>query len=389
MPKASRRITEIPTPMIHGIMERARQLTAEGRDITSLAQAVPDFPVPTAIHERVRELCSHPRYNGYSPDPGLDELRLAISSRLSARDSCSIQPAEILITPGANGAYAALIPAIAGQGDEIILPSPVYMNHKMAVQIAGATPVEVSTDESLNYALDPNAIEAAITGRTVAITLVSPNNPTGAVYRRPEIEAVAEIAKKHNLWIIADEVYEHLILGDTPHIGLNSITAAQGRTVLIGSFSKSHGLTGWRCGYLAAPASIIQQILKVHDTFFICAPVISQLAALEALRIGTEFLEPYRATLRQRRDALRIALGRIRILHWREPDGALFAFVRYDYDMSPQDLAMDLLERTGIAVIPGSAFGEGGCSHLRISFGAASVERIYSAGDRLREYFKQ
>ena len=369
-------------------MNRIRSRIDAGEDVISLGQAVPDFLPPQEILDSVFERHIEPATNMYSADPGIYELRKAVGEKLRVENCLDYSTEQVFITPGANGAYSALIPAIAGEGDEVILPAPVYLNHKMAVEIAGCIPIEVPTIESSNYSLDPNAIENAITEKTVAITVVSPNNPTGAVYQREALERVARIAKEKGLWIISDEVYEYFTFDNCSHCSIGSLEDGRGRTVTIGSFSKSYGLTGWRCGYIAAPDKIIEQFVKIHDTFFICAPVISQIAALKALELGAGFLRSYIRVLAERKEILRGYIEQIGRLHWREPSGALFAFVRYEDSREPEELAFDILDRANVGLVPGSAFGRSGGKHLRISFGGVSSEKINEAGERLKWYFE-
>ncbi len=386
-PEFPRRILNVQEPGIHRIMSEARLLREQGRDIIVLAQAVPDITTPPEVLEAI-SACLYDRATGlYTPDPGLPELREAIASHLRSNRSIPASFDGTVVTPGANAAYAALIPAICEPGDEVILPTPYYLNHEMAIRMADCIPVEVKADEEAGFALDPQAIADAVTDRTRAITLVSPNNPTGAVYKRKAVNEVIDIAHERNLWIISDEVYDNFTFPGHSHFSPASV--APERTVTIGSFSKSHAMTGWRVGWLSAPESLVPQYMKVHDTFFICASTASQRGALRALEMGTSFLASYRAELEQRVASLRKGITAIPRLQWREPGGALFALVRVEDADDPSQLATDILHRTGVALVPGTAFGRGGASHLRISFGAATVPVIAEACNRLAEYFEQ
>ncbi len=387
MPRTSRRIAAVRFPGIHRVMEEMRALAASGADVISLAQAVPDLSPPSPLIERAAAALRRPDTHLYTPDPGLPALREGIAAMLSREHGVPADPDGVLVTPGANAAYAALLPALAEPGDEIILPSPVYLNHLMAVQLAGCVPVEVPCIEAEGYEPDLDALAAAVTPRTAAITVVTPNNPTGAVYSRATLEGIARLAAERDLWIIADEVYAPLAFADRPHLSIGSLAAARGRTVTIGSFSKSHAMTGWRCGWLAAPPELAREVLKVHDTFFICAPRISQEMALEALRVGTSFLAPYRRELLSRRRALASVVASLPGLHWVEPRGALFAFVRYDHPISSSELALRILREARVCTVPGDAFGNAGEGHLRMSFGASDVPRLQEAGRRLSAFF--
>jgi aminotransferase len=288
-------------------------------------------------------------------------------------------------------ALAAGIATIVERGDEVLIPSPNYSSHIEQILFAEGTPVFVPAFEERGWGLDVAGFKAAITPRTKAILLCSPMNPTGAVFSEAELRAVAEIALDHGLFMIADEAYDFLVYDDFPHFSLASIPELKPNLMATYSFSKAYCMTGWRVGYMYAGARLIDQVLKVHDAFAICAPTISQYAALAALKAtdgdngeGTTFIRELVAALAARRDTICQRLERLpQVFAFQKPKGAYYIFPRITMEgMRSMDLALKLLHEAKVITIPGSGFGPTGEGHLRLSYGGTE-KQIHEAFDRI------
>ena len=289
------------------------------------------------------------------------------------------------MTAGANQAFAEVLPAIVDAGDEVLLLSPYYLNHGMAVELAGACPVEVPLDEGRDFAVDFAALERAVSARTRALVIVNPSNPIGSVIGRADVERLLAFAAAHGLWVVSDETYEDFVL-DPPPDGWTSAASVPGhgeRVIVLGSFSKSAGLSGWRVGWIAGPPALMREVLKAHDTMIICAPVAGQRGALAALQGERAWLEPLRGELVARRrsvheflsnsPALEGALGASR--------GAMFVLVRPRGRRLADSTraALAIIRSTGVALVPGAAFGRCGEGWLRLSFAGADRDVLAEA----------
>lgn len=378
--------TNIIPPAIATVNETADRLARAGRDVIRLGQAVPDLTPPPVVLEKVQAALAERYIHFYSPDPGLPEVREAIAHKLWTYNHIPCDPdSELLVTVGANHAFFQAILAVSEPGCEVILPSPCYLNHVMAVRMLGMIPVEVPMRVGeTGYDLDPEAIIRAMTPKTRAVVMISPNNPTGAVYSKASMREVAIGAAERNIAILTDEVYEYF---SAKHESLAADPELRPHVITLGSFSKTFGMTGWRVGYMVAPPQVTRELLKIHDTIAICATVISQVAVKAALEAPLDYLASYNQELLHREEVLRQELARIPQLQWIPPQGAMFGMARYRDKRCSQELALDILEKTGVALIPGGAFGEYGEGHLRISYGFANDETLREACHRLEGYF--
>ncbi|UCF90561.1 MAG: pyridoxal phosphate-dependent aminotransferase, partial [Desulfobacterales bacterium] len=295
------------------------------------------------------------------------------------------------ISCGAMEALAGGIATIIERGDEVLLPSPNYSSHIEQILFAEGQPVFVPALEDRGWRLDIEGFKAAITPRTKAILLCSPMNPTGAVFSEQELRALAEIALDRNLFVIADEAYDFLVYDNLPHFSLASLPELKKNLMATYSFSKIYCMTGWRVGYMYASARIIDQVLKVHDAFNICAPTISQYAALAALRqtagrhsAGRQFIRDLVAALAARRETICRRLDHLsRIFSYQKPQGAYYIFPKIRLEgLNSMDLAIRLLQEAKVITIPGSGFGPTGEGHIRLSFGGTE-QQINAAFDRL------
>jgi aminotransferase len=359
----------------------------------SLAQGIPSFDTPEAIKAYVKEKLDQGVAAKYSLAPGLPELRELVAEHLR-QDGMRYDPdGEILITAGSIEGIAATLTAVTEPGDEVILPSPSYASYQQVIRMVGCEPVFVPLDEERNFDLDVDAIARHITARTSVIFYCNPNNPTGTLYTREQSLRMMELAERHDLIVVTDEVYKDILFSGARYFTPAQVEAFRRRVVRIFSLSKSFAMTGWRVGYLHSDRTVVSEILKVHDSLVTCAPVISQYAAIAALERGQEAVAEFRGAYKRRRDLMLQHLDDLsHIFDYQKPTGAYFVFPRVK-DTVPlsgdsRRLAFDLLERVAVAVVPGSAFGPTGEGHLRMSYGREEAD-IEEAFQRMRRYFAE
>jgi aminotransferase len=362
----------------------------------SLGQGIPSFPTPAFIREAVIDALRNDDDAGkYSLQPGMVALREAIAGRLQQTKGIRLDPeTEIFISCGAMEAIAAAISTVVERGDEVLIPSPNYSSHIEQILFAEGTPVFVPLIEEEGWRLDIEGFKKAITPKTKAILLCNPMNPTGAVFSREELLALAEIAVSRNLFIVADEAYDFLVYDNVPYVSLASLPELKERLISCYSFSKVYCMTGWRVGYMVASARLVEQVLKVHDAFAICAPTISQYAALAALRNtngkdgeGDRFIRELVTSLAARRDCACSRLERLsHLFSYEKPRGAYYVFPRIvTPGLDDMDLALRLLYGAKVITVPGSGFGPTGEGHIRFSFGAVEDD-LNEAFDRIEAW---
>jgi len=325
-------------------------------------------------------------------------LKRAVAEHLERTKGVSADPErELFISCGAMEALAAGLATVIERGDEVLLPSPNYSSHIEQVLFAEGIPVFVPLVEDEGWKLDIRGFEQAVTDKTKAILLCHPMNPTGAVFSPKDIAALAEIAIERNLFVIADEAYDFLVYDDLPHFSLSSIPKLKKNLMACYSFSKAYCMTGWRVGYMYAPARLIDQVLKVHDAFAICAPTISQYAALAALQEtngkdgeGDKFIRRLVEALDSRRKLTCERLDRLSgLFAYQKPMGAYYVFPRIlPTGMGSVDLALKLLHEARVITVPGNGFGPTGEGHIRLSFGATEKE-IIEAFDRIESWVER
>jgi len=355
-------------------------------DVISLGVGEPDFDTPERIVAAgVRSL--HAGRTHYTSNYGTIELRRALAAHLERRYGVAYDPAtELLITVGASEAVDLALRATCDPGDEVLLHEPSYVAYVPAILFAGGTTVHVSTRLEDDFALDPAVVEAAITPRTKALFIGYPCNPTGAVLSDGIQDELAAIAERHDLLVYSDEIYDRLAYGSYRHRAFSALPGMRDRTILIGGFSKAYAMTGWRVGYLAAPASILEGIVKVHQYGIMSAPTTAQDAALEALVGGEADVERMLAEYDRRRRLVVDGLNAIGLRTF-EPRGAFYAFpeVTSATGLSSEDFAQGLLADERVAVIPGSAFGPSGEGHVRACY-ATSYEQLEDAIGRIGRF---
>jgi aspartate/methionine/tyrosine aminotransferase len=348
----------------------------------SLGQGVVSYGPPPEAMQGLTAGMSQPDNHKYRPVAGVPELVEALWEKLARENGVTRAPEHaLMVTAGSNLGFMNVILAIVDPGDEVILQSPYYFNHEMAVNLASARPVLVKTDA--RYQLRLSAIRQAITSRTRAIVTISPNNPTGAVYPRADLEAVNRLCAERGLYHIHDEAYEYFTHGEARHFSPASIPGSASHTVSLFSMSKGYGFASWRIGCLLAPSALLDPLMKIQDTLLICAPVPSQFAAIGALSAGRGWVERQLGPLRAARAEVQAGLATLGPRATvPEAEGAFYFLMGLDSDWDPLDLTRRLVEDHRVAVVPGTAFGAGGC-RLRISYGALTPDTAREATARL------
>ncbi|MCK4540415.1 aminotransferase class I/II-fold pyridoxal phosphate-dependent enzyme [Candidatus Parcubacteria bacterium] len=358
-------------------------------DAISLAQGVPSFDTPVCVKRRVERALRRGVVAKYSLSPGLPELRELIEIQLEKENMFYDWEKEIIVTAGTIEGITASILAITAPGDEIIIPEPTYTSYREVIYLAGCKPVFVPLNEKKGWAFGLNEYEKAITDRTKAIFFCNPNNPTGTIYSKEQQLGLAGLAKKYNLFIITDEVYKDFVYNNEQIFSLAEIPDLREQVIRIYGFSKAYAMTGWRVGYVHSDEKIIREIVKVHDALVTCAPVISQYAAMGALEMGEGDVENFNKNYKKRRALICARLDNLKnIFSYVYPQSAYYVFPKIKINIkNAWDFSLELLDKTHVAVVPGSAFGNNGEAHIRLSFGR-SEEDINTAFDRFDDYFK-
>src|SRR5438034_7523088 len=380
----SERVRSVPPSGIRRFFDILATMT----DVISLGVGEPDFDTPRSIVEAGVESLREGRTH-YTSNYGTLELRRTLAAHLERRYGVAYDPtSELLITVGASEAVDLALRATCDPGDEVILHEPSYVAYVPAITFAGGSVVHVPTRAEDDFALDPAAVEAAITSRTKALFLGYPCNPTGAVLPDAVQDELAAIAVRHDLLVYSDEIYDRLSYGSYRHRAMSSLRGMRERTILMGGFSKAYAMTGWRIGYLAAPAGMLEGIVKVHQYGIMSAPTTAQDAALVALTTGEADVERMRAEYDRRRRLLVDGLNRLGLRTF-EPRGAFYAFPQITSTGFDSDaFAQRLLEEERVAVVPGSAFGPSGEGHVRACY-ATAYEQLEEALVRIGRFVER
>lgn len=379
----SERIASVPPSGIRRFFD----IAATMEDVISLGIGEPDFTTPEPILRAGIESLQRGETH-YTSNSGLMELRRAIAEHLDRLYGQTYNPAsEILITVGVSEALYLACAAVLDPGDEVIIPEPCFVSYAPEVIFAGGVPVMVPTSAENEWQVTAEAIEAAVTERTKALLLGYPNNPTGAVMTRERLNEIATVVKRHNLLVISDELYDRLVY-DTHHVCFPSLPGMYSRTILLMGFSKAYAMTGWRIGWAAGPAEIMEMMRRVHQYTIMCAPTPSQYAALVAIKEGEPFVEKMRQEYDRRRRLIVGGLNEIG-LTCVEPKGAFYAFPSIAVTgMDENTFAEKLLQEERVAVVPGSAFGPSGKGYVRCSY-ATAYEKIEEALERMRRFVRR
>ena len=361
----SLRMQSVQSPIIPVVGELIRS----NPGTISLGQGVAYYGPPPQAIEAIERFLADPENHKYKLVQGIPELLEAIEQKLETENNIYLDGGRIVVTAGANMGFMNAVLAITDTGDEIILQLPYYFNHEMAVAIADCKAVCVPTDD--DYQLQPEAIATAITDRTRAVVTISPNNPTGAVYRESDLRKVNEICRSNGIYHISDEAYEYFTYDDTRHFSPGSIAGAGEHTISLFSLSKAYGFASWRIGWMVIPEHLFMSVRKIQDTILICPPVISQWAAVGAMKAGRSYCrQKLEMTAEIRRICLDELAGITDLVTVPRADGAFYFLLRVYIEMNPMRLVKQLIEKHKVAVIPGMTFGMKDQCLLRIAYGA-------------------
>lgn len=380
----TKKIESLPASGIRKINEKAVEMERAGSDVIHLEIGRPDFDTPEYIKKAGIQSIEDGNVF-YTANMGTLALRTAIAEKLESQNNISYNPMnEVLVSVGLAEAIFDVLSVVLEEGDEILVPNPVWLNYMNLPKFLGATPVPYSLLEENDFQIDIEELEAKISAKTKAVIIISPNNPTGSVLQKETLEKLADLAKQKDIWVMADEVYERIIFDGGECVSMASLPGMKERTITFNGFSKAYSMTGWRLGYVAAPAEIIAAVNKVHQHLVSCAPSFVQEAGIIALRDEKNEVEAMVEEYQQRRDYLVQAINEIPGLSCIEPKGAFYLFVNVkNYKMSSEKIANYILEEGKVAVVPGSVFGDLGEGYVRLSY-ASSYENLVEAVARMK-----
>ncbi|CAA9241689.1 MAG: Aspartate aminotransferase [uncultured Acidimicrobiales bacterium] len=380
MARISARIAAVAPSATLAIDAKAKAMKAAGEPVIGFGAGEPDFPTPEAIVEAAAAACRDPGNHRYTPVAGLPELREAIATKTARDTGYRLEAAQVLVTNGGKQAVEQAFATILDPGDEVILPAPYWTTYPEAIRLAGAVPVEVATTEATGFKPTVDQLEAARTPRTKALLFCSPSNPTGAVCSRDEVEAVGRWADEHGLWVVTDEIYEHLVYGSASMHSLPAVVPAMGdRTIVVNGVAKTYAMTGWRVGWLLGPPDVVKAAvnLQSHATSNVCN--VAQRAALQAVSGDLTAVAEMRSAFDRRRRVIHRMLNEIEGVSCPEPKGAFYAFANLTGLLSDEapttlDLAAAVLEEAKVAFVPGEAFGAPGYGRFSYALGDADLE---------------
>lgn len=377
LPRVSRRIGGIAESATLAVDAKAKALKAAGRPVIGFGAGEPDFPTPEKIVAAAQAACADPRNHRYTPAAGLPELREAIAAKTLRDSGYRVDASQVLVTNGGKQAVYQAFATVLDPGDEVLLPAPYWTTYPEAITLAGGVPVQVTADESTDYLVTVEQLEAARTDRSKVLLLCSPSNPTGSVHSREQIVAIGEWAVEHGLWVITDEIYEHLVYDGAEAVSLPAaVPAAAERTIVLNGVAKTYAMTGWRVGWLIGPADVVKAAANLQSHLTSNVANVSQRAALEAVSGSLEAVHGMRAAFDRRRRTIVGLLSAIPGVECPTPRGAFYAYpsvkaligkeLRGTVIGSSAELATLVLEHAEVAVVPGEAFGTPG--YLRLSY---------------------
>jgi aspartate/methionine/tyrosine aminotransferase len=381
------RVHAIEQPQFDLLNDVAAGWRARGADVITLGQALPGFAPPAVAVEALRAALDDPSSHIYSSDAGTPQLRAALARSLEPFGGRVDPEREIIITAGGNQAFQLALTTLIGPGDEVVLAAPYFLNHEMAVRSVGGLPIEAPAPASRRFAPSWEDILPRMTRRTRAVVLVSPSNPTGAVISRDDLRQIVTACAVRDALVIVDETYMRFVYDEEPATAA-SLPQWTDNVVVVGSFSKTFAITGWRCGYLMANAEAIAQAMKVQDCMIICAPVPVQRAITTVLEQEPDYPRRWRDELKQRRDFLISTFTDTPALEPIAPAGGFFVMVKVLGCTDSRATAMELVDKQQVVTIPGRFFGESGEGYLRVSYGAATIERLREASERIGHFVR-
>ncbi|ROP39831.1 pyridoxal phosphate-dependent aminotransferase [Saccharothrix texasensis] len=376
-PRISKRIGGIAESATLAVDAKAKALKAAGRPVIGFGAGEPDFPTPDAIVAAAQAACADPKNHRYTPAAGLPELREAVAAKTKRDSGYDVTAAQVLITNGGKQAVYQAFATVVDPGDEILLPAPYWTTYPEAITLAGGVPVQVTADESTDYLVTVEQLEAARTPKTKVLLLCSPSNPTGSVYSREQITAIGEWALEHGLWVITDEIYEHLVYDGAESVSLPvAVPAMADRTIVLNGVAKTYAMTGWRVGWLIGPADVVKAAANLQSHLTSNVANVSQRAALEAVSGPLDAAHEMREAFDRRRRAIVDLLSAIPGVECPTPKGAFYVYpsvkaligktLRGAEITDTVRLAALILEHAEVAVVPGEAFGTPG--YLRLSY---------------------
>lgn len=382
--KITKRMDSLPFSGIRAVMEKATKMQQAGEKVIHLEIGRPDFDTPDKIKEAAYESLKA-GHVFYTSNYGTPELRKEIAAWENAHHDVDYSASEVLVTVGVGEATYASMAAFLEEGDEVLVPNPVWLNYIHVPASLGATPVTYSLKEENNYQIDFDEIESKVTDRTKMIVIVNPSNPTGGVFSRATLEKLSKLAIEKDLLVVSDEIYSQLVYDGVKHVSIASLPGMKERTITLGGFSKAYSMTGWRLGYMCAPQEVISACVRVHQYTITCASSFVQDAAVTALRECADDVEVMREEYQRRKDFMVKALNEIEGISCNNPQGAFYIFVNIkSLGMTSMEVAEYLLDHAKVALVPGSAFGSEGEGYLRISY-ACSMEDLQEAAKRIKQ----
>lgn len=377
----SERVRDIPFSGIRKFFELVRQ----SKDVVSLGVGEPDFPTPDPIKRDGIQAIEEDS-TSYTSNYGMLELRERISEKLARENKIKVSPEnQVLITTGTSEALDLAFRALLDPGDEVIVPEPSYVSYNPCIWFAYGEPVQVPMKEENEFRVDPDDIKKRITRKTKAIIVASPNNPTGSVLLKKDLEEIADIAVEHDLTVISDELYEYLVYDDVEHHSIGSFNGMEDKTITINGYSKAFACTGWRLGYVVGDSELVESMMKIHQYSMLCAPTVAQYAVLRAFK-HMKYVEKMVQEYDRRRRLLVKGLNELEGVECIMPKGAFYTFPNIrGTGLSSEEFAEQLLKESGVAVVPGNTFGESGEGYVRCSY-SVSRDVIQEALERMREF---
>ncbi|MFI6577712.1 pyridoxal phosphate-dependent aminotransferase [Nocardiopsis sp. NPDC050513] len=384
-PRVSARISAISESATLAVDAKAKAMKAEGRPVIGFGAGEPDFPTPDYIVEAAVEAAREPRFHRYTPAGGLPELKKAIAEKTARDSGYQVEPSQILVTNGGKQAIYEAFAAMLDPGDEVVVVAPYWTTYPESIKLAGGVPVYVTTDETTGYLASVEQLEAARTERTKVLVFVSPNNPTGAIYPREQVRAIGQWALDKGLWVLTDEIYQHLVYGDAEFSSIPvEVPELAERTVIVSGVAKTYAMTGWRVGWIIGPADVIKAAgnLQSHATSNVAN--VSQAAALAAVSGDLSAVDAMRESFDRRRTTIVRMLNEIDGVLCPEPQGAFYAYpsvkgvlgkvIRGKRPSTSAELAELILEEAEVAVVPGEAFGTPG--YVRLSYALGDEDLV-------------
>jgi len=377
------RIQKLIASSTLAITARAKELKSKGVDVVNFAAGEPDFDTPADVKKAAIDAINS-GFTKYTPSVGTVELREAIAQKLRKDNHLEYKPNQIAVGCGAKHSIFNVIQVLADDGDEVLIPSPYWVSYPEMVKVAGAVPVFIPTSAANRFKLTPDLLKKYITKKSVILVLNSPSNPTGVLYSREELAALAEVCVTNKIWMISDEIYEKLIYDTSEYTSVAALGPdVYNRTITINGMSKAYSMTGWRIGYCAGPQEVIDHVKNFQDHTTSNPTSISQMAALQALKSSDAFIVTMREEFKKRRDLMMAGMDQVPGVTYIRPDGAFYLFCDFSKVGKTEEIAKRILDEASVAIIPGDSFGAPG--YIRMSF-STSQERIQEGTRRIAQW---